>query len=93
MLGNNSCKSSIVKESFKNAIFFYVHSIISYAIIFWDNTHSSSKIIRMQEKILRTITNSEKMDSCRELFKTMEILPFLYSVFIFTLLYMVNNKH
>ena len=33
------------------------------------------------------------MDSCRELFKTMEILPF-YSQYIFSLLfYVVNNKH
>jgi len=33
------------------------------------------------------------MDLCRELFKTMEILPF-YSQCIFSLLlYMVNNKH
>ena len=33
------------------------------------------------------------MDSCRELFKTMEILP-LYSQHIFSLLmYVVNNKH
>ena len=33
------------------------------------------------------------MDSCRQLFKTMEILPF-YSQYIFSLLwYVVNNKH
>ena len=33
------------------------------------------------------------MDSCRELLKTMEILP-LYSQYIFSLLmYVVNNKH
>jgi len=33
------------------------------------------------------------MDSCRELFKTMEILP-LYSQYMFSLLmYVVNNKH
>ena len=73
--------------------FSYVHSIISYAIIFGGNTHYSIKKIRMQEKILRTRTNLKKIDSCRELFKTMEILPFLYSVFIFTLLYVVNNKY
>jgi len=33
------------------------------------------------------------MDSCTELFKTMEILP-LYSQYLFSLLmYVVNNKH
>jgi len=39
------------------------------------------------------MTNSKKMDSCRELFKAMEILTF-YSQYIFSLLlYVVNNKH
>jgi hypothetical protein len=34
MLRNKSCKSNVVKESFKNVKFFYVHSIIPYGIIF-----------------------------------------------------------
>ena len=39
------------------------------------------------------MTNSNKMDSCRELFKTMEILP-IYDQYIFSLLlYVVNNEH
>jgi len=39
------------------------------------------------------ITNLKKMDSRRELFETMEILPF-YSQQTFSLLwYVVNNKH
>jgi hypothetical protein len=33
------------------------------------------------------------MNSYKELSKRMEILPFLYSVFIFTSLYVVNNKN
>jgi len=37
--------------------------------------------------------NSKKMDSCTELFKTVEILPF-YSRYTYSLLfYVVNNKH
>ena len=38
-------------------------------------------------------TNFKKMDSCRELFKTMEMVP-LYSQYILSpFLYVVNNKH
>jgi hypothetical protein len=38
------------------------------------------------------MTNSKKMDSCWELFETMEILPF-FSQYIFSpLLYVVNNQ-
>ena len=39
------------------------------------------------------MNKAKKMDSCRELFKTMKILP-LYSQYILSLLmYVVNNKH
>jgi len=39
------------------------------------------------------MTNSIKIDSCRELFKTMEILP-IYDQYIFSLLlYVVNSEH
>jgi len=39
------------------------------------------------------MTNSKKVDSCRELFKTMEILPFCSQYIFSLLLYVVNNKH
>ena len=46
-----------------------------------------------ENKKLRGMTNSKKTDSCRELFKTMEILLF-YSQYIFSLLlHAVKNKH
>jgi hypothetical protein len=39
------------------------------------------------------MTNSKNTEFCRDLFKTMKMLPF-YSQYIFSLLlYMVNNKH
>jgi hypothetical protein len=69
--------SSFVKVSFKNTIFFYVYSIIFYSI----------------DETLWIMTNSKNMGFCRDLFKTMEILPF-YSQYIFPLLmYLVQNKH
>ena len=93
MLRNNSCKSSIIKEIFKNAIFFLCTFYYILHHNFGGNTPNSIKIFRMQEKILRIITNLKKMDSHREPFKTMEILPF-YSQYIFSLLLcVVNNKH
>ena len=73
--------------------FSYVHSVIFYGIIFWCNTPNNIKIFRIQKKKSIFIYNSRKMDSCREMFKAMEILPF-YSQYIFLLLlYVVNNKH
>ena len=49
MLCNKSYKSNVVKESLKNAIFSYIHSIISYGIIFGGNTPNNIKISRMQK--------------------------------------------
>ena len=44
-------------------------------------------------KIIRIITNTKSGDSCREVFKNMEIMT-LYSQYIYSLiLYTVNNKH
>jgi hypothetical protein len=45
------------------------------------------------KKILRIMTNLKKKDSCRELFKTMDILPTCSQYQFSLLLYVVNNKH
>ena len=50
-------------------------------------------MFRIQKRVLRVMNKATKMDSCRELFKPMKILP-LYSQYTFPLLmYVVNNKH
>jgi hypothetical protein len=68
------------------------HSIISYGIIFWGASTNGIIIFRLQKNILRIMTKSNKVESCRELFKEMEILPF-YSQYMFSLLmYVVKNK-
>ena len=71
----------------------YVHSFISYGIIFWVIPLIVLKYSELKKKFLRIMIKSKKMDSCRELFKTMEMLLF-YSQYIFSLLlYVMNNKH
>jgi hypothetical protein len=55
-----------------------VHSFMSYGIILGGNQPHSEKIFKIQKKVIRIITNSRARDSCRELFKKLEILP-LYS--------------
>jgi len=47
----------------------------------------------MLTKVIRIITNSIMRDSCRELFKKLEILP-LHSQYIFSLsIFVIKNKH
>jgi hypothetical protein len=73
--------------------FTHIHSIISYGIIFWGSFSYANKVFIFQKKIIRIITNTRPRDSCREVFKSMEIMT-LYSQYIYSLvLYTINNKH
>jgi hypothetical protein len=73
--------------------FSYVHSFISYGIIFWGISENGIKIFRLQKKILRIMTTSKKMESCRKLFKEMEILPFSSKYILSLSIHVVNNRH
>ena len=80
-------------ETLRMVYFTYVHSIMSYGIIFWGNQPYSQKIFKIQKRVIRIITNARMRDSCRELLKKLEILP-LYSQYIFSLsIFVIKNKH
>ena len=79
-------------EAMSLLYFSYFHSILSYGIIFWGNSVHSKYIFKIQERTIRVITNSGMRDSCRELFKSLQILP-LASQYIFSLLmFVVKNR-
>ena len=63
----------------------YVHSIITYSIIFWGNSWHNTDIFKSQKQIIQIITKSRSRDSCWQLFKRLEILP-LQSQYIFSVL-------
>ena len=80
-------------ETLRMVYFAYVHSIMSYGITFWGNQPYSDKIFKIQKRAIRIITNSRMRDSCRELFKKLEILP-LYSQYILSIsMCVIKNKH
>ena len=69
--------------------YLYVHSVLSYGIFFWGNSHLSDSIFKIQKRIIRVITNSGRRDSCRDFYKKLQILP-LPSQYIFSILVFVN---
>jgi len=80
-------------ETLRMVYFAYIHSIMSCGIIFWRNQPYSDKIFKMQKRMIRIVTNSRMRDSCRELFKKLEILP-LYSEYVFSIsIFVIKNKH
>jgi hypothetical protein len=79
-------------ETLRMVYFAYVHSILSYGITFGGNQLYSDKIFKIQKRAIRIITNSRMKDSCRELFKKLEILR-LYSQYILSIAtFVIKNK-
>jgi hypothetical protein len=72
---------------------------MSYGIIFWGGSSHIHKIFMLQKKIIRIITNTRPRDSCREVFRKMEITT-VYSQYIYIyiyiyslLLFTINNRY
>jgi len=73
--------------------YLYVHSKIIYGIILGGNSPHSTDIFNIQKRIIWIMTKSRSTDSCRQLFKRLEILP-LQSQYIYSvLLFVVKNKN
>jgi len=69
--------------------FSIVHSIISYGIIFWGVSTHSKITFKIQKRIIK---NSGNKDSCRDLFKKLNILPFQSQYTFSLLMFVVKNK-
>jgi hypothetical protein len=88
----HAVKPFMSPQMLKVIYYSYVHSIISYGIIFWGHIAPSIRVFRLQKRIIRIMTGSRSKDSCRKLFTSLEILP-LPSLYIFSLLrFVIKNK-
>jgi hypothetical protein len=80
-------KSVMSPKALKTVYFSYFHSIMSYGVIFWGNSCGSKEIFAIQKRIIRILTNKSKRDSCRDIFKQLQILmlpsQYMYSLLVF----------
>ena len=67
------------------------HAVVTYGIIFLGNSSHSIQVFRMQKKAIGIIMGSGNRESCRNLFKELNILP-LMSQYILSLLTFVSNN-
>jgi hypothetical protein len=82
----------LVSEGTLRTVYFsYIHSILSYGIIFWADCSDRNKIFKLQKRAIRIITWSKNKESCRELFKKLNILP-LYSQYIVTCMLWLTSE-
>jgi hypothetical protein len=85
-------KSFLSLKALRVIYFSSVRSIVSYGIIFCGTSSDSKVIFKIQERIIRTIMNSDSKASCHEFFTKLHILP-LYSQYMFSiLLFIVKNR-
>ena len=84
VLCNLNDTSDDVSRNFKNGLLCI--RTVNYELWnnFGGNQPHSEKIFKIQKRVIRIITNSRDRDSCRELFKKLEIMS-LYSQHIFPL--------
>ena len=86
-------KPLISQNTLRMIYFSYVHSVMWYGIIFWGNSHHSINTFKSKKRIIRIMTDMNKRDTCRPLFRKLQILPFP-SQYIFSLLiFVVNHRH
>jgi hypothetical protein len=82
-------KSFMSLKALKTVYFSYFHSIMSYGIIYWGNSCVSNDIFKIQKRTIRILTNKSKRDSCRHLFKQLQILTLpsqnIYSLLVFVI--------
>jgi hypothetical protein len=72
--------------------FSYVHSMLTYGIIFWGNSLYSIKVFRIQKRIIRVMTNSTKRASCCSLFKELGILPLQAQYILSISMFIIANR-
>jgi hypothetical protein len=72
-------------KSLRMICYAYIHSIMTYIIIFWGNSSYIINLFMIQKNFIRIIMGLKKRDSCRGLFKEMKILP-LCSQYIYSLM-------
>jgi hypothetical protein len=85
-------KQFMSPQMLKAIYYSHFYSIISYGVIFWGHIAPSTRVFRLQKRIIRIMKGSRSKDSCRKLFTSLEILPLL-SLYMFSLLrFVIKNK-
>lgn len=80
-------------RALRTIYFSYFHSLMSYGVIFWGNSHIANDIFKIRKRIVRILTNKSKRESCRFLFKELKILT-LPSQYIFsTRIFVAENRN
>jgi hypothetical protein len=84
-------KPHVSHNTLKIIYYSYFHSIMNYGLLFWGSSTESTKIFKLQKRIIRIMMGCRRKQSCRELFVKLGILP-LPTQYIFSLLLFLNKN-
>jgi hypothetical protein len=76
-----SVKPFMSLEAMRLFYFSYIHSVLSYGIIFWGNSVHSKYNFKIQKRTTRIIINAGTTDSCRDLFKNCRSCLFILTTY------------
>jgi hypothetical protein len=83
-------KPLLSQESLK--IYFCFHSIMTYRLIFWDNSYHNNIVFKLQKRIIRSMVGIRDRGSYREYFRKLKILPLQSQYICLLLLFVINNR-
>jgi hypothetical protein len=86
-------KPNMSQNILRMIYFSYFHFVMNCGLLFWGNSSYSTKIFRLQKCIIRIIFGCKSRDSCRQLFKKIQILPLPSQYILNLLLFVVQNRN
>jgi hypothetical protein len=70
-----SLKSVTSPDILRSIYFANFHSHLRYGILFWGSDPKCKEVFAIQKKVVRLLYSVNRRSSCRELFKSLNILP------------------
>jgi hypothetical protein len=79
-------------NTLKTVYYSYFNAIMSYGLTFWGNSPHAIKVFRMQKRIVRIMIGCKNRVSCSNLFRRLEILPFISQYILSLMLFVIKNN-
>jgi hypothetical protein len=87
-----SIKPFMSRNTLKIIYYSYFHSVMTYGLIYWGNSSLADRGFKRQKRAIKLMMGYGYRESCRDLFKELNILP-LRSQYIYSLMmFVIKNR-
>jgi hypothetical protein len=88
-----SIKPIMPIDTLRTVYYSHFNAIITYGLPFWGNSPHSTKIFKIQKRMVRIMMVYRNRVSCRSLFKKLETLPLTSQYILLLRFFVIKNKH